>query len=155
LVEYPETASFLELSEEQAEVIQPKIAMIRKFTDDYSKEKEELEAELGDVRNRVRQRRQMRDRSSGEEGDRGSGIRERLQNLRDKRQRYQNSINVCVEEIKRELNEEQLAKFEKLQLPELEDIEMPERGERPRGRGRGTGGGGRGGRGGRGGSMMF
>jgi hypothetical protein len=64
----------------------------------------------------------------GSMGGGGSAFREKLQDFRNKRETYLSAIKVHIEDIKAVLDEEQLAAFEKMEVPELEMPEMPQRG---------------------------
>jgi hypothetical protein len=141
LIDLDKSLPKLNLTEEQREVVEPKMKAIKDMVDEYDAEKEQLEEELSDMRGSM---------GGGREagGGGGSGLREKLQEFRNKRETYLSAINVHIEDIKAVLDEEQLAAFERMKMPEMEMPEMPQRG----GRG-GMGGGGRGG--GRRGGGMF
>lgn len=131
LIDINKTSSFLDLSKEQSQVIQPKIEKIKTILDEYNKEKKEFETELKKLR------------SYGMSGDRGkSGLREELEAFRKTRSEYQGKIDTLVAEIKAIFDEEQLKKFEEIEQPKLK---MPEfgGGQRPGGGRRGDGGRGR------------
>lgn len=144
LTDLSEEANFLDLSAEQMEIVQPKLVGIQTLADQYSTEKAALEKEFTDLRGNTRGRGQVRG-GSGNPGARPAmaGMREKMQALQRKRTAFQTSIDASIKEIRAVLNEEQLEKFEQLELPELEEIEQPNRGQ-----GRGAGGPGGGGRGG-------
>ena len=145
LIDLDKSIPTLNLTEEQREVIEPKMKAIKDMVDEYNAEKEQLEEELSDMRGGM----MGGGREPGGRG--GSGFREKLQEFRNKRETYLSAINVYIEDIKAVLNEEQLAAFEKMKMPELEMPEMPQ----PGGRGGMRGGmGGRGGGGRRGGGMF-
>ena len=138
----------LELSEEQAEVVEPKMASIKEIVDIYSAKKEVVEEELGGMGGSGMKGGGGRGRG-GSSGMRGE-LRERMQEFRNQRETYLSAINTHIADIKAVLNEEQLATFEKMKQPKLEMPEMPG------GRGGGGGmGGGKGGGGGRRGGGMF
>ena len=139
LIEIDKTSHFLKLSEEQLKVVQPKIETIKDIVDNYNADKESLETE-------VNQLRRSRMGGGGYSGSGGSGgdqsgsreeIRQKIQALREEQSKSQRQINVLVAEIKAVLREEQLEKFEKIELPKLE---MPDFGGKNH---RGYGGGGR------------
>ena len=129
----------LELSEEQAEVVEPKMASIKELVDTYNMQKEALEEEFGGMMVGGKGGMGGGREPGGENRDRG-GLREKFQEFRKKREMYLSAINQHIADIKAVLNEEQLATFEKMKQPKLEMPEMP---------------GGRGGGGGRRGGGMF
>jgi len=149
LIEIDKTSNFLNLSDEQLQVVQPKIETIKIIVDKYNAEKEKLETELNQLRSS-----RMGGGGIGGRGGPGGGqggpreeVRQKIQALREKQLKSQTQIDALVADIKAVLNEEQLEKFEKIKLPKLE---MPESGGgQQRGGGRmGGGGGGRPGGGG-------
>jgi hypothetical protein len=159
LIDLDKSLPKLNLTEEQREVVEPKMKAIKDMVDEYDAEKEQLEEELSDMRGSMGGGRGGMmsggrggmgggGREAG--GGGGSGLREKLQEFRNKRETYLSAINVHIEDIKAVLDEEQLAAFERMKMPEMEMPEMPQRG------GRGGMGGGMGGRGGgrRGGGMF-
>jgi hypothetical protein len=127
----------LDLSEEQGEVVEPKMAAIKEIVDTYNAEKEALEEEFSSMMGGGRGGMMGGDRRGMGGGGR-SGLREKIQEFGEKREAYLSAINQHIADIKAVLNEEQLAKFEKMKLPELEMPERPQRG----GRGGMIGGGG-------------
>jgi len=139
LVDMDKSLPKLNLTEEQREVVQPKMEAIKEIVDEYNAEKEQIEEELSDMRGGM-----MGGGGREAGGGGGSGLREKLQEFRNKRETYLSAINVHIEDIKAVLDEDQLAAFERMKMPELEMPDMP------MGR-RGGRGGGRGGMGGRGG----
>jgi len=139
LIDIDKTSTFLNLSKEQLQVVQPKINTIKIIADNYNAEKEKLETEFQELRS-------SRMSGGGFGGRSGSGggqggfrqqIRQKIQNLREKQSKSQTQIDALVEDIKAVLDEEQLEKFEKIKLPKLE---MPELGGGQRRGGRGGGG---------------
>ena len=149
LVDLDKSLPKLDLSEEQQEVVRPKMEAIKEIVDEYSAEKEQIEEELSSMRSSMM--RGGRDTSSdSDKTGGGSNLRNMLTEFRKKREAYLSAISIHIEDIKAVLNEKQLAEFEKMKMPELEMPEMPQRG------GRGGGRGGMGGRGGgrRGGGMF-
>jgi len=147
LVDLDKSLPKMGLTEEQREVVEPKMKAIKDMVDEYDAEKEQLEEELSDMRGGM-----TGGGRGGTMGGGGSGLREKLQEFRSMRETYLSAINTHIEDIKAVLNEDQLAAFEKMKMPELEMPEMPMR----RSGGRGGGRGGMGGRGGgrRGGGMF-
>lgn len=133
LIEIDKMSNFLSLSGEQLKVVQPKIETIKSIVDNYNAEKESLETE-------VKQLRSSRMGGGGYGGSGGSGggqsgsreeIRQKIQGLREEESKSQGQIDALVADIKAVLSEEQLQKFEKIELPKLE---MPEfGGEKQRG----------------------
>ena len=149
LMDIDKTSNFLNLSEEQLQVVQPKSEEIKIVVDEFNSEKEEFETELEELRD-SRKGRGGSGRRGGAQGGRGgfdgrgpSGLRGKLDELSKKQVSSQRQIKTLVEEIKAVLDEEQLKKFEKIKLPKLD---MPEFGGGQRRGGRG--GSGRGGGGG-------
>ena len=145
LMEIDKTSDFLNLSEEQLQVVQPKVETIKIIVDKYNAEKEKLETELQELRSS-----RMAGGNYGGRGGSGGGrsvLRGKLEALRKKQSQSQGLIDTLVADIKDVLNEDQLEKFKKIELPKLE---MPEFGG---GRQRGGKGGGRRGGGGRGGGF--
>ena len=119
-----ESVLMLNLSEEQLEVVKPKLEAIRDIADTYDQKKEQLEEEISSM---------MGSGGGRDSGSRGE-LRSKFQEFRKQREIYCSAINAHADDIKAVLDEEQLATFEKIDLPELE---MP---ERSRGRRRGAGG---------------
>jgi len=149
LIEIEKTSNFLNLSEEQLQVVQPKVEEIKTVVDKFNAEKEEFETEIEEMRNS-----RKGGGFGGGQGGRGpGGLRGKLDELSKKQVKSQRQIKTLVAEIKAVLDEEQLKKFDKIKLPELK---MPEVGGGRRGGRMGGGkGGGRGGRGGGGGLPPF
>lgn len=137
LIDVDKSASRLNLSEEQLEVVKPKLESIRELADTYDEKKELFEEEINSMKGSGR--------DSGKRGE----FREKFQEFRKQRETYLSAINIHVADIKAVLDKEQLAVFEKMDLPELEMPETPggqRRGMGGRGGGKGSGMGGRGGR---------
>jgi len=147
LLEVDKMSNFMALSGEQLEVVQPKIETIKGIVDNYNAEKESLETEINQLR-----KSRMGEGGYGGSGGSGGGqrgsreeIRQRIQGLREEESKSQHEVDVLVADIKALLSEEQLQKFEKIELPKLE---MPEYSlEKQGGSGRRGGGGHSGGRG--------
>ena len=148
LMDIDKTSTFLNLSDEQLKVVQPKINTIKIIVDEYNDEKEELESELQEMRSSRKGGGGFGGPpSGGSRGNRGAaqgGPQQKIQALREKQSKSQGQIDALVADIKDVLNEDQLEKFEKIKLPKLE---IPEFGGGQR-RGGGRMGGGRGGGGG-------
>ena len=143
LINVDESVSRLNLSEEQLKIIKPKLEAVKEISGVYDQKKEAFQEEINDM-------------TGGDSGrERHSELRAKFQEFRKQREIYLSAINAHVAGIKDALNEEQLAVFEKLDLPKLEMPEMP--GGQRRGGGRGGGRGGKGGGmgGGRRGGGMF
>jgi len=149
------TSTFLNLSDEQLKVVQPKINTIKIIVDEYNDEKEELESELQEMRSSRKGGGGFGGPPSGSfRGNRGAaqgGPQQKIQALREKQSKSQGQIDTLVADIKDVLNEKQLERFEKIKLPKLE---LPAFGGGQR-RGGGRLGGGKGGRGGAGGGSGF
>ena len=143
LIDIDKSLPRLNLSEEQLEVVKPKMEAIRDITDMYSEKKEIFEEELSDMVGGMK--------GGGSDSGNRAELREKMKEFRKQREIYVSAIETHVAEIKTVLNAEQLAVFEKMKLPELEMPEMPG----GRGQGRRGGGGGKGGGGGRRGGGMF
>ncbi len=153
LIDIDKTSNFLNLSEEQLQVVQPKIEEIKTVVDEFNAEKETFETEMEELRGSRKGGGGFGGRGGfgggrpdggrgGSGGPRG-GIREKLNELSKKQVSSQRQITTLVKEIKAVLDEEQLKKFEKIKLPELK---MPAVGGGRRGGRMGGGrGGGRGG----------
>lgn len=154
LIEIDKTSTFLNLSEEQLQVVQPKIETIKIIVDKYDAEKEKLETELNELRNSRMAGGGFSGRGGSGGGRSGSreGIRQKIETLRKKQSKSQGQIDTLVADIRDVLDEEQLEKFEKIKLPKLE---MPEFGSGQQRGGRGGGGRGGGGSGGGGGFPPF
>jgi len=152
----------LNLSEEQAKIIEPKMSAIKEIVVSYDAEKEVLEEELssmmgsrGGMMGEGGRGGMGGGRGGMGGGDRptegrdgaGGGLREKLQEFGKKRETYLSAINQHIADIKAVLNEDQLARFEKMKKPELEMLERPQRPGGSGGRGgmEGRGGGRRGG----------
>lgn len=157
LVEIEKTSNFLNLSEEQLPVVQPKIEEIKTVVDEFNAAKEKFETEMEELRGSRMGGRGFggpppggfgggQGRRGGFGGGGPGGLRGKLDELSKKQVESQRQIKTLVEEIKAVLDEGQLKKFEKIKLPELK---MPEAGGGRRGGRMGGGrGGGRGGGGG-------
>ena len=132
LIDVDKSISRLGLSQEQSEVVVPRVESIKNIAEEYDAKLEELEQGLEEMRGGGGMR---------EGGGRPSGgPRGEFADFRKQREVYLSAINTHIAEIKAVLNEEQLAAFSKMKMPELAMPEMPGRG--------GRGGGGRGGMGG-------
>ncbi len=153
LMDIDKTSDFLTLSEEQLQVVQPKVETIKIIVDKYNAEKEKIETELQELRSS-----RMAGGGYGGRGGSGGGrsvFRGKLEALHKKQAQSQGLVDTLVADIKDVLDEDQLEKFEKVELPKLEIPEFGggrQRGGKGGGR---RGGGGRGGRGGRGGIPPF
>jgi hypothetical protein len=137
LIDIDKSMPRLDLSEEQSKVVQPKMMAIREIAEKYELEKEELEEEINSAR--------AGSKGSDTGGADRSELRGRFQEFRKRREAYLSAIKIHVADIRAVLSKEQVGRFEKMKLPELEMPEM-RGGRRPSMGGRG--GGGRGGRGG-------
>jgi len=148
LIDIDKTSTFLNLSDEQLKIVQPKIETIKIIVEKYNAEKEDLESELQEMRS---SRMSGMGRggfggppSGGSRGNRGAaqgGAQQKIQALREEQTKSQGQIDTLVADIKDVLDEKQLEKFQKIRLPKLE---LPAFGGGQR-RGSGRMGGGRGG----------
>ncbi len=134
LIDLEKSMPKLNLTEEQREVVEPKMEAIKGMVDEYNAEKEQIEEELSDMgvsmgggRGGMMGGGKGGMGGGGREagGGGGSAFREKLQEFRNKRETYLSAINVHIEDIKAVLDEDQLAAFEKMKMPELEMPEMP------------------------------
>ncbi len=140
LVDIDKSLPRLNLSEEQIEVVKPKMEAIRNMVDSYNEKKEQFEEEMAGM--------MSGDRGSEDRSERQARMqefREKREELSKTRETYLSAINIHITEIKAVLNEDQLVTFEKMKVPELEMPETPA--------GRRSGGGSRGGGTGKGGGM--
>jgi hypothetical protein len=155
LVDIDKSLPKLNLSEEQSEVVRPKMIAIKGIVDQYNAEKEELEEEMSSNMAGFRGggmgqgmgggmgRGMGRGRGGGDRGGPGGEFeefRKRREEFLKKREAYLSAIETHIADIKAVLDEEQLATFEKMKLPELEMPEMPGRGGGMPGGGMGGGG---------------
>ena len=132
LIDLDKSLPMLNLSEEQGETIKPKMEAIKEIADKYDTEKEEISSSLEEAR-------------SGGDRSQFQELRGKREDFLRRREAYLSAIRIHVADIKAALNQEQLAAFEEMEIPELE---MP---DTPMGRSGGRGGGREGGRGGMGG----
>ncbi|RKU08505.1 hypothetical protein C6502_14940 [Candidatus Poribacteria bacterium] len=121
LINLPQSSAALNLSQEQQENIEPKIALIRDIIEDYEFERDEVEAEY-----RLYYTRANLAPMSRYEGGRGSRVRLEWHELRMKlrsfvaqRREYAREISGLIAEIKADLTPDQRVAFEDIELPEL------------------------------------
>ena len=143
LIELDKTSNFLNLSDEQLKVVEPKINTIKIIVDNYNAEKEKLDTELQKLRSGRMGRGGFGGRGGpgGGQGSPREGVRQKIQALREKQSKSQTQIDALVADIKAVLDGKQLKKFEKIKLPKLELPEFgggQQRGGGRRGRGGGN-----------------
>ena len=139
IIEIDRSVPKLDLSREQASAVEPKMMAIKEIADTYDTEKEEFEEEISSSMEGARSGDRSQLRGKFQE------LRKKREDFLKKRESYLSAIQIHVADIKAVLDEEQLARFEKMKLPELEKPETPGGGQRRRMGGRGGGGGRRGG----------
>ena len=122
LIDLPQSSIALNLSEEQREIIEPKIALIRDIVEDYEFERDEVEAEY----RRYQSRASLPQMSRYEGGRLGRGVRLEWHELRIKlrsftmqRQQYAKEISGLIHKIQADLTPDQRVAFEEIKLPEL------------------------------------
>ena len=122
LINLPDSSNTLNLSKEQRESIEPKIALIRDIVEDYEFERDEVEAEY----RRYYSRASLPQMSRNEGGrlDRGirlewHELRIKLRNFVAQRRQYAKEISGLIGEIKVNLTPDQRVAFENIKLPEL------------------------------------
>ena len=127
LIDLPDSSIALDLSKEQREIIEPKIALIQDIVEDYEFERDEVEAEYRSYTSRASLPRMSRN----EGGRLGRGVRLEWHELRIKlrsftaqRRQYVKEISGLIREIKVDLTPDQRVAFENIELPELRLPEM-------------------------------
>ena len=122
LIDLPDSSIALNLSKEQRENIEPKIALIRDIVEDYEFERGEVEAEY----RRYYSRASLPQMSRYEGGRSERGVRLEWFELRTKlrsftaqRQQYAREISELLHTIKADLTPDQHIAFEEIELPEL------------------------------------
>ena len=122
LIDLPDSSIALNLSKEQRENIEPKIALIRDIVEDYEFERGEVEAEY----RRYYSRASLPQMSRYEGGRSERGVRREWFELRTKlrsftaqRQQYAREISELLHTIKADLTPDQHIAFEEIELPEL------------------------------------
>ena len=127
LINLPDSSVALNLSKEQRETIEPKIALIRDIVEDYEFEKDEVEAEYRSYYGRA----SLPQMSRNEGGRLGRGVRLEWHELRIKlrsfaaqRRQYAKEISGLIGEIQADLTPDQRIAFENIELPELRLPEM-------------------------------
>ena len=122
LIDLPDSSIALNLSKEQRENIEPKIALIRDIVEDYEFERGEVEAEY----RRYTSRASLPQMSRYEGGRSGRGVRLEWFELRTKlrsftaqRQQYAREISELLRTIKADLTPDQHIAFEEIEMPEL------------------------------------
>ena len=122
LINLPDSSVALNLSKEQQEIIEPKIALIRDIVEDYEFERDEVEAEY----RRYYSRSSLPRMSRYEGGRSNRGVRLEWHELRIKlrrfaaqRREYAKEISGIIGEIKVDLTPDQRVAFENIELPRL------------------------------------
>lgn len=120
LLDIKKTSDALNLSAHQHAVARLKIQKIQELVEDYELEKQTLESELKERRNRMRSGGFSRGAGGGNRG----GLRSKLQAFNEQRTAFQKQIDTLVAELREVLNENQLEKFEDIELPQLKSPEF-------------------------------
>ena len=122
LIDLPQSSIALNLSKEQRESIEPKIALIQDIVEDYEFERDEVEAEY----RRYYSRASLPAMSRNEGGRLDRGVRLEWHELRIKlrsfaaqRRQYAKEISGLIHTIKADLTPDQHLAFEDIELPEL------------------------------------
>ena len=122
LTNFPQSSVALNLSKEQRESIEPKIALIRDIVEDYEFEKDEVEAEY----RRYYSRANLPPMSRHEGGRLDRGVRREWHELRMKlrsfiaqRREYAKEISGLIHNINADLTPNQRVAFEEIELPQL------------------------------------
>ena len=124
LIDLPDSSIALNLSKEQRENIEPKIALIRDIVEDYEFERDEVEAEYRSYYSRASLPRLSR-YEGGRTDNRGvrfewHELRMKLRSFAAQRQQYAKEISGLIREIKTDLTPNQCLTFEDIKLPELQ-----------------------------------
>ena len=122
LTNLPDTSAALNLSKQQREGIEPKIALIRDIIEDYEFERDEVEAEYRSYYTRANLPRMTRYETG--RIDRGfrlewHELRMKLRSFIAQRQQYVKEISGLIREIQADLTPDQRVAFEDIKLPEL------------------------------------
>ena len=127
LINLPDSSVALNLSKEQREIIEPKIALIQDIVEDYEFERDEIEAEYRSYTSRA----SLPQMSRNEGGRLGRGVRLEWHELRiklrrfaEQRRQYAKEISGLIHEITVDLTPDQRVAFENIELPELRLPEM-------------------------------
>ena len=123
----------LNLSKEQQDVVEPKMMSIKVIANKYELEKRDFDENANNIINKIRRK----NLASGNSEDRAE-YRQMIQQLRteqeellNKREEYLSSIKEYMDEIKAVLVKDQIAVFEKMELPKLDPPKIS--GEQSRG----------------------
>ncbi len=123
LIDVPKSAAVLKLTEQQKQIIQPKLQLIRDIVVDYNFEKKQLEVDYQVFRAGLTQR--QFDRYQG--GFPNMRSRRELNAFRDEARKFLRQRDMFLREIKQLIGEiaagltaEQRTKLTKLKMPELE-----------------------------------
>ena len=122
LIDLPDSSIALSLSDEQREIIEPKIVLIRDIVEDYEFERDEVAAEYRRYYSRASLPRMSR--YEGGRIDRGirlewHELRIKLRSFVAQRRQYAKEISGLIHTIKIDLTPEQRLAFEDIKLPEL------------------------------------
>lgn len=123
LIDLPQSSNTLNLSKEQRDSIEPKIALIRDIVEDYEFERDEVEAEYRSYYSRASLPRMSRYETG--RMDRGvrlewHELRMKLRSFAAQRRQYAKEISGLLREIKADLTPDQRVAFaDKIKLPEL------------------------------------
>ena len=112
----------LNLSKEQQDVVEPKMMSIKVIANKYELEKRDFDENVSNIIDKIRRK----NLASGDSYDR-SEYRQMIQQLRaeqeellNKREEYLSLIKEYMDEIKAVLVKDQIAVFEKMELPKLD-----------------------------------
>jgi hypothetical protein len=122
LIDLPDSSIALNLSKEQRESIEPKIALIRDIVEDYEFERDEVEAAYRRYYGRASLPRMSR--YEGGRSNRGvrlewHELRIKLRSFAAQRREYAKEISGIIGEIKVDLTPDQRVVFENIELPKL------------------------------------
>ncbi|MCG9127251.1 hypothetical protein JT359_06565 [Candidatus Poribacteria bacterium] len=123
LTQIDKSSDVLHLSDQQKEIIHPKLKLIQDVIDDYDFEKRQIESDLREYRVMTQDRQLYR-----YDGGLSTAQRQRrLTNVRLKVRKFLTHRNVLLKEIGKllkeitiELSEDQRIEFNKLRMPELD-----------------------------------
>ncbi len=122
LINFPQSSIALNLSKEQQESVEPKIALIRDIIEDYEFERDEVEAQYRSYYSRASLPRMSRYETG--RIDRGARLewhelRMKLRSFVAQRRQYAKEISGLINEIKTDLTPDQRVAFGNIELPEL------------------------------------
>lgn len=117
----------LNLSKEQREIVEPKMTSIKVIVNKYELEKRDFDENASNIIDEIRRK----NLAYGDSDDRAE-YRQMIQQLRNeqeellnKREEYISLIKEYMDEIKTVLVKDQLAIFEKMELPKLSSPKIP------------------------------